>query len=168
MSRRIILIAVALTLVACGPTVEQQVVGKWDGGMSSPTTPPNTPLDSIGQAFAQGAMAVVRPTLDVRADKTYTMTLGVTLEGTWDVDGHELTLNRPTKVAGIQMNAADTAPVASPVQPQPNGNQARPQDQPMRFELSTDGKTLTPVGSTQVFVFTKEVTGSQAADTLKK
>jgi len=162
--RKFVPLTLALALLGCGPTVEQQAIGTWDGSLNVPKmSAANTAADSMIQSIAKGAEAMVKPTLELRADKTFTMTLIVSMEGTWETDGHQIILTT-NKVAGM---AAGSTPPPDPFQSQPTNTEGKSTDQPqapqtIRLELSTDGKSLVPATGQPGFEFIKEQTTSSS------
>jgi len=50
--------------------------------------------------MAQSLAQMMKPTLELRADKTFSMVMIVPMEGTWKKDGHHLSLSA-TKAGDI-------------------------------------------------------------------
>jgi hypothetical protein len=126
------LLALATTLTSCSDR-EGQLVGKWTGELSMPDAKGDDPMAK----FAQALMGNV--SLDLKEDKSFTMTIVIPIEGTWSLQGDVLTL-MPTKVMGMTMDEAKKMAES-------NGKTADKNDmnQPMEFSVSGDGKTLTAI-----------------------
>lgn len=85
--------AFALLLVLLGCSAKEPVTGIWKGSVNVPEKFKNDP-----QAKAQIA-AMGSPVLDLKDDKTFTLTMGLPMTGTWTEAEKEITL-KVEKVAG--------------------------------------------------------------------
>lgn len=90
--------ALALLLVVLGCSAKEPVTGIWKGTVNVPEKYKNDP-----QAKAQLA-AMGSPVLDLKDDKTFTLTMGLPMTGTWTEAETEITL-KVEKVAGQDVSA---------------------------------------------------------------
>lgn len=90
--------AFALLLVVLGCSAKEPVTGIWKGTVNVPEKYKNDP-----QAKAQLA-AMGSPVLDLKDDKTFTLTMGLPMTGTWTEAETEITL-KVEKVAGQDVSA---------------------------------------------------------------
>jgi hypothetical protein len=112
---------------------EAQLVGKWTVDPSSLSTG-NAQGDSMAKQFAQ-SMAI-----EFKADKTFTMTILLSFEGTYEVSGHTVTM-KPTKAMGVDLSKLESKDDSK--------------SKPMVATLSDDGKTLSTDQSGKPLKFVK-------------
>jgi hypothetical protein len=140
--------ALLVALVGCGGG-EGRVIGKYKGQISMGSNEKKRPglgarrmasrrlrsaqvgsasrLDTgaaLGEGLANAFASAM--TLELKPDHTFTMSMIFPIEGKWSMAGNTITLTR-TKAMGMDASAASK-----------DGS-----NQPMEFEVSGDGKTLT-------------------------
>jgi hypothetical protein len=125
--------AVALSLAGCGFS-EKSLVGSWTGTIN---------LSAEDKKDPQSAAAeTIKPTLEFKEDKTYSLTMGLPIEGTWSYADNQVTMTT-TKVMGIDVGSM------------PGGADNKPQI----LKVEDGGKKLTmsdPTGSSgSTITFTK-------------
>lgn len=108
----------ALLLSACS-SPEKKVIGKWKGEVAMPKS--DDPGSQMANAMASMFASAIN--LELKSDKTFTLNLFISIEGTWSMAGNTVTLT-PKAAAGM-----DSAKMSD--------------QKPIELELSGDGKTLT-------------------------
>lgn len=89
--------AVALSLTGCGFS-EKNLVGKWTGKVNLSDADRKAAGDQAAQAESMNAA------LEFKEDKTYTLTIGLPIEGTWVYADNNVTLTT-TKVMGMDVSS---------------------------------------------------------------
>lgn len=95
--------AVALALTSCGGSRESKLIGTWKPRATSVVANGVQGAGSAGSApaAAAGTAAMAMMSLNFRDDKTFTLTSGAPVEGTWTLDESTGLANMTvTKVAG--------------------------------------------------------------------
>lgn len=112
---------VALVMLAgCGRITESDLIGNW-------TTLTGSDLqDSAGpgEKIMDAARAVLAPTLDLKEDNKFTLTVGVPISGSWRLEEGQVLLD-PETILGYDASEMGNA------------------DKQIVFDLGEDGKTLT-------------------------
>lgn len=128
-------LATAVVVVGCGPSLEQQVPGTWVIDQEGSKLPaPTNPLEMMAMGAANNFK------LEVRPDKTFTMNFGQEFSGTWEMLGSSLKL-KPAEGS-----------TAFPTSPRVGGNPRRRNrmfGQTLDLYMTGDGKNLKlaiPVG----------------------
>ena len=130
---RFFLVAV-LAVCVCGcSNREKQLVGKWTGDLTIPESEKDNPMAKM----VQGMMGSL--SLELKADKTFSMSMIFPIEGTWSVSGDTLSL-QATKMMGMSMEQAK-----SMAKSQGKAGNVDEMDKPMQFTISADGKELKAV-----------------------
>ncbi len=117
-------------------SLETQVVGQWQGKI---TMPQGQEHSAAAKAFENAPVQ----TLEVKADKTFTMTGG--MEGTWDIADGKLNLHW-TKIMGMdkaQVKELQAKAAAANPANKPPADQENRLDKPIVIAMSGDGKTMT-------------------------
>src|SRR5438874_7446724 len=139
--------ACAVALVGCGPqaaqgemamvikprTNEAGLVGKWKGVVDIPKAKKDDPSAQMASAFAKAMMSSI--SLDLKLDKSFTLTMFFPIEGKWSVSGDKVTLVAE-KFMG--MNKAEMKKMGGV---KGNGS-VKFSDKPLELRVSSDGKTL--------------------------
>lgn len=114
------------------------IVGKWKGSFDIPKPKKDDPSSQMGAAFAKAMMSNIN--LELKADKSFKLTMFFPIEGKWEVSGRRITL-RAEKFLGMTQSEMKKMGGAS-------GNQSvRFNQKPMSLEISADGKKLIMSGS---------------------
>jgi len=133
------LAASALVFVAgCGKGLESKLEGKYKGEAKA--------SDKAGETAKKMAEATTSSlSLELKKDKTFTLTMMLPMEGKWELDGTTLTLTAD-KIMGQTVND--------------KGKGTTDANKPMKFNVSDDGNTLTMVSDKAdaevAMIFTKE------------
>jgi len=104
-------------LIACGSA---NVVGKYKAKV---TMPSGGDKNALGEGMANALASSM--TLELKADKTFAMSMIFPIEGTWEMAGNTVTLH-PKSMMGMDASSANSA-----------------KQEPMEFTVSDGGKTLT-------------------------
>ncbi|MCH7945785.1 MAG: hypothetical protein IIC73_07210, partial [Armatimonadetes bacterium] len=88
--------AAVAAAVGCGGVSESDLVGNWT---SRTETEPAAGSGAAGQA-AEVAKDVFAPRLELNKDRTFTLTVGLPMEGTWEFEDGQVILTA-TEVAGM-------------------------------------------------------------------
>lgn len=91
--RSLTLVGLVLTLAlfGCGASLEKKLVGRYAASFDQPAAAQSDPASQFARNFAQ--MLGGTTTLDLRDDKTFTMTLmAMPVEGKWSLEGNTLSL----------------------------------------------------------------------------
>jgi hypothetical protein len=96
--RKLLIILIPLAVCAAGClSPEQQLVGTWTGKVELGESAKSLPNSQMASGYAN----MIQPKLDLRPDKTFTLTLAVApVDGTWRRENNELILT-PKKVMGM-------------------------------------------------------------------
>jgi hypothetical protein len=143
----VLALVVASGLTGCSSVLSKQadVTGKWNGKISL------TPEQQKSPAAAM--MKSMTPTLELKKDNTFAMTMVFPIEGTWAMASNKLSLTM-TKMMGMSIDDIKKQAAKSG---QANSSEM---DKPMVFDVSADGKTLTAVDNKSTaggsLTFTKE------------
>ncbi len=113
------------------------VTGTWKGALTVDAANANDPSVKLAQSMMKDV------TLDLKKDKTYSLTMGFPMEGTWDQNGNTVNL-KATKVMGMDVAKIKEAAMNNPAQ-KANAEQM---DKPMVLTVSADGKTMTAQDTT--------------------
>lgn len=145
----------ALLLVGC-QNREAALVGKWKGEIKG--------KDEIAKKDpTAGAMLNLlgNTSLELKQDKTYTMTVMVAIEGTWKFTGDTLSLT-PLKIAGQSIAAVQAQIKQMGMSSEITAKVGKPAE----FTISSDNKSLTQIGGAkgQGFSFTKEEGAADKGD----
>lgn len=129
------LLAVSIAILACllisGCKSSVDVVGKWTGSGDASSIDKSKPGADIAAKMLESV------SLEIKKDKTFTLTMVFPMEGTWTQSGSNIDL-KITKVMGMDMEAirkkaADSGKAAD----------ADAMNKPMTLTVSSDGQTLT-------------------------
>lgn len=123
-----LLIALSCLLLA-GCNKGTDVTGKWTGAVTPPAGKENDPA----AAMAKKMLGDI--SLELKADKTYSMTMMFAIEGTWTQSGSTVTLTM-TKAMGQDVATLQKAAAAQ-------GKSSNDMVKPLVLTLSADGKTMT-------------------------
>src|SRR2546423_12352136 len=83
----------SLLLAAGCMTPEEKMVGKWRGKVEMGQSMKSTLNASPMGAMAGNIASMIDPQLDLRPDKTFTLSLSMApIDGTWKLDQNEITL----------------------------------------------------------------------------
>jgi len=90
-----------LLFIACLATAcmspEQKLVGRWKGKVELGGSLKSTQMGAMAGGFAN----MIQPQLELRPDKTFTLSMSVApIDGAWKLEGNQLTL-KPQKVMGM-------------------------------------------------------------------
>lgn len=105
------------------------IVGKWTGAITPPAGKANDP----GAEMAKKMLGDI--SLELKADKTYNMTMIFPIEGTWEQSGSTVTL-KMTKMMG-----QDIATLKKTAESQ--GKSSQDVDKPLVLTVSADGRSMT-------------------------
>lgn len=138
------LFALTIMMVAGCKGGASDPVGKWTGSVDTSSIPANTP----GAEMAKQMMSKIP--LELKADKTFVMTMMFPIEGTWSQSGSTITM-KISKIMGQDMETVKKAAQAQ-------GQKMDDADKPMVMTLSDDGKTLTGAapGAKEQIKFTRD------------
>ncbi|HVT12097.1 MAG TPA: hypothetical protein VHE55_07505 [Fimbriimonadaceae bacterium] len=109
-------------LLLAGCHKGSDAVGKWTGSLASSTSSSvNNPLAGLAKA-----------SLELNADKTFSLQMVFSFEGTWEQSGNTVTLT-PTKMGSLDLKSLGGQ----------GGN-----EKPMVLTMSADGKSMTMQSNT--------------------
>lgn len=111
-------VTVIATLAGCSRSRESQLLGTWKPRASSvaANTMQGAPGAGSAEAAAGGAVAMAMMSLDFREDKTFTLTVGAPMEGTWTMDEESGVANMTvTKIAGKDITTMGGATPTAPM-----------------------------------------------------
>ncbi len=128
-------VALLLLVVGCSSNLEQKLVGKYKGEIGMD---PKSEKDDMAAAFAKALLGNL--SLELKADKTFSMSIMVPVEGTWSVSGDRLLL-KVSKAMGMSVEDLEKG-AASEGKPAADLEQMK---EPLEFSVSSDGKTLTAI-----------------------
>ncbi len=110
-------VAVLILLAGCSGVTESDLVGDW--------TSRTEPEQGEGSSPAvERALDVMAPRLELNEDRTFTMSIGLPIKGTWELKDGQVLLTTDT-VAGMDAKVV------------------RGTDEPIVLDVSDDGKELT-------------------------
>jgi hypothetical protein len=116
---------------------DSKLVGKYKGTMKLPAAPAG---DKQAEMVAKMTEAMAKTlALELKADKTFSMTMMIPIEGTWSRSGDTLSLKVET-VAGQTMES-----IKAMSKGRPGAAGIDKMEKPMQFKVSADGKTLTAI-----------------------
>lgn len=131
---------------------ESQLVGSFKGSMSLRNMKPDDPNAAKAQQMVK-AMAG-KLALELKSDKTFTMTVMFPIEGTWERSGDTLVMHAE-KIAGQTIEQ-----IKAMAKNQPGAKNIDQMNKPIKFKVSSGGKTLTSIpqgpGDKGSMVFTKK------------
>jgi hypothetical protein len=99
--RKLLLLILPALLIVAGCSPEQQWVGKYRGkiemGKTMKSVVDSNPMGGQASSF----LGMIQPSLDLRPDKTFTMTMAVApIDGTWKLD-HDTIILTPKTMMGM-------------------------------------------------------------------
>ncbi len=127
-----------LVVAGCKPSLEKLVVGKYKGSITETTAPTTSKPNDVGAALAKGMMDAMSSmfSLELREDKTFTLTAIIPIEGKWSISGDKITMIAEKFMGMTKEDAKKMA--ASKGKGNPND-----MDKPMVGIVSEDGMTIT-------------------------
>lgn len=137
MRRTLSFASLAILVVAYGcqasqTSLEDRFIGTYQGKIEQPKPASDKPEDKAANAFGNAFLSALKPTLEIKKDHTFTMTMLFPFEGTWTLTGSKATLTI-TKFMGLDSKSF----------PSNGANKAPDNNKPMILNVSDDGKTLT-------------------------
>jgi hypothetical protein len=143
--KRFMLLGLLLVAAACGGP---NVVGKYTGAAEIPADQANNPMAAMAAQMMQNL------SLDLRQDNTFSMNMGVSMDGTYTVQGDRVML-KTQKIMG--MDVSEVAAQAKSQNLQGAANISQMTD--VQFRIDGRGKKLTALddrGEPTQLVFEKQ------------
>jgi predicted component of type VI protein secretion system len=154
-------LVLGLALAGCHKAdLATDLVGSYKGKL-------DLPADAASNPLAKGFLSALSPTMELKKDKTFTMTMMFPFEGTYAVTGDSTFDLTMTKMMGMDMTALKNQAMAmGKVDPATVEKQMSDIQKPIHASVSADHKTFTMTmpnqgtGKAQSIVFTKNPSSS--------
>ena len=113
------------------------LVGKYKGDLKMPPAKPGDQRAEMAAKMAKSMAATLA--LELKADKSFSMTVMFPVEGTWSVSGSTLSL-KAEKIMGQTIEQ-----LKEMAKKQPGGRNVDQMNKPMKFKIVNGGKKLTSI-----------------------